>query len=159
MCAIIDHSVTFEVFGRKQTGAGVQFRKWLDDGGGKLVVGGKNLEELTENGNFRRWFLEERRVGRRVLQIKNEIISECQEILIRDGLFRSDDEHVLALALVSGARLLYTNDRDLKRDFVNDKIVTDPGGKVYTTLGGKEFTGEHRKLLETENICGGGERS
>ena len=46
MCAIIDASVVFEVFGKKQTGAGIEFRKWLDNNRGQLVVGGKNLEEM-----------------------------------------------------------------------------------------------------------------
>ena len=76
MCAIIDANVTFEVFGRKQTEAGVQFRNWLDGDRGRLVVGGKNLKELRKNGNFRRWFTEERRRGGRVRQIKKETISE-----------------------------------------------------------------------------------
>ena len=114
MCAIIDANVTFEVFGTKRTEAGVRFRDWLDGGRGRLVVGGRNLEELTRNRNFERWFREERRRGGRVRQTRNEIISERQQALVRDGLPTSDDEHVLALALVSGARLLYSNDRRLK---------------------------------------------
>ena len=158
MCAIVDHCVTFEVFGRKQTAAGVQFRNWLDSGRGKLVVGGKNLEELSQNGNFKRWFVEERRLGRRVLQIRQEKITRCQEALVSGGLLKSDDEHVLALAMVSGARLLYSNDGDLKRDFRNSKIIRDPVGRVYTTQEGKDFTLTHRELLEKENLCSGGQR-
>ena len=157
MCAIIDANVTFEVFGRKQTEAGVRFRNWLDSGRGILVVGGKNLEELAKNRNFGRWFREERRRGGRVRQTRNEIISERQQALVRDGLPTSDDEHVLALALVSGARLLYSNDRRLKNDFLNARIIQEPGGKVYTTQQGRrhvtQFTNEHEALLRTENLC------
>ena len=158
MCAIIDANVTFEVFGTKQTEAGVRFRNWLDGGRGRLVVGGRNLEELTRNRNFERWFREERRRGGRVRQARNEIISERQQALVRDGLPTSDDEHVLALAQVSGARLLYSNDRRLKNDFLNAEIIREPGGKVYTTQReGRHvtrFTAEHEKLLRTENLCG-----
>ena len=157
MCAIIDANVTFEVFGRKQTEAGVRFRNWLDSGRGILVVGGRNLEELAKNRNFERWFREERRQGGRVRQTRNEIISERQQALVRDGLPTSDDEHVLALALVSGARLLYSNDRRLKNDFLNTRIIQEPGGKVYTTQQGRrhftKFTNEHEALLRTENLC------
>ena len=157
MCAIIDANVTFEVFGRKQTEAGAQFRNWLDGGRGRLVVGGKNLEELSKNRNFERWFREERRRGGRVRQTRNEIISDRQQALVRDGLPTSDDEHVLALALVSGARLLYSNDRRLKNDFLNAEIIQEPGGKVYTTQRGRRhvtyFTNEHEELLRTENLC------
>lgn len=59
MCAIVDASAVFEVFGRRQTEAGRQFRDWLDSGRGQLVVGGKVLEELTQTetsiaGSWRR---------------------------------------------------------------------------------------------------------
>ena len=154
MCAIVDANVTFEVFGRKQTEAGVEFRSWLDSDRGSLVVGGKNLEELERNGNFIRWFSEARRLEGRVRQIKRKIMSERQQVLVQGGLLKSDDEHVLALALVSGARLLYTNDGDLKDDFRNPDIISDPEGKVYTTQEGKEFGVEHRELLEAGNLCG-----
>ena len=158
MCAIIDANVTFEVFGSKQTEAGIQFRNWLDSGRGKLAVGGKNLSELTKNGNFTRWLAEARRLGGRVRQIRNETISERQEALVRDGLRRSNDEHVLALALVSGARLLYSNDRKLKNDFRNIEIISQPEGKIYTTQGNRNFTAGHRELLQNRNLCGGGEQ-
>ena len=160
MCAIIDANVTFEAFGKKQTEAGVQFRNWLDGDRGRLVVGGKNLVELARNGNFIRWFSEERRRGgRRVRQIRNELVSEREQTLVGDGLLTSDDKHVLALALVSGARLLYSNDRRLKNDFLNAEIIQEPEGKIYTTQDGKKhcgnYTAEHRELLQTEDLCGG----
>ena len=79
---------------------------------------------------------------------------ERQQVLVQGGLVKSDDEHVLALALVSGARLLYTNDSALKSDFSNTEIIADPEGNIYTTHEGKEFRAEHRELLETENLCG-----
>ena len=45
--------------------------------------------------------------------------------------------HVLALAQVSGARLLYSNDQTLQRDFKNSKLIKNPRGNVYTTLRNK----------------------
>lgn len=156
MCAIIDADVVAEVFGRKRTEAGIQFRNWLDSGQGKLIVGGKNLTELAKNGNFGRWFAEERRRGGgRVHQVRNKMIRERQEMLVRDGVRKSNDEHVLALALVSGARFLYSNDRKLKNDFRNMEIISEPGGMIYTTHQSKKFTEEHRALLQTENLCSG----
>ena len=157
MCAIIDKDVLFEAFGRKQTEAGIQFRGWLDSGRGTLVVGGQNLKELTQNKNFERWFMEERRREDRVRQIKDEIISKREQALGRDGRLRSNDKHVLALALVSGARLLYSNDCILKIGFLNAEVIQKPRGKVYTTRRGKkyskDFTDEHKHLLQTKNLC------
>ena len=44
---------------------------------------------------------------------------------------QSNDEHMLALALASGARLLYTADQALINDFTDHRIVNEPRGKVY----------------------------
>ena len=56
----------------------------------------------------------------------------------------SNDVHVLALALVSGARLLYTNDAALIMDFKNSKVIANPRGKVYTTSKTVRFTTTHK---------------
>ena len=154
MCAIVDANVTFEVFGRKQTEAGTTFRRWLEGDRGTLVVGGRNLDELAHNGNFGRWFREARRSTDRVRQVDRASIETQEQRLRRAGGLKSDDEHVLALALASGARLLYTNDRALQDDFANGRIIQRPKGRVYATQGSGSLTSEHRELLDTEGLCG-----
>ena len=154
MCAIVDANVTFEVFGRKQTEAGTRFRRWLDGDRGTLVVAGRNLEELAHNGNFGRWFQEARRSTGRVRQVDRASIEIQEQRLRRTGGLKSDDEHVVALALASGARLLYTNDRALQDDFANGRIIQRPKGRVYATQGSGNLTSEHRELLDTEDLCG-----
>ena len=153
MCAIIDACVTFEVFGKKQTKAGIKFKDWLDRNNGILVVGGRNLEELQKNKNFKKWFLEARRSSGFVTQIKESDITEFIQKGLRNRKFRSDDKHVLALAEVSGARLLYTNDKKLKDDFTNPNIISNPNGAVYTTqLSDGEINQAHIDLLN-RNHC------
>ena len=152
MCAIVDASVAFEVFGRKRTPAGIRFRDWLDSGRGQLVVGGRALEELVRNRNFASWLVEARRMSGRVRQIGGARIRQRQDELARCGVLHSDDEHVVALALVSGARLLYTDDARLQRDFVNPAVV-DPTGRVYTSRPDGHFTAEHRALLDAKDLC------
>ena len=66
------------------------------------------------------------------------------------GVCKSNDLHVLALALVSGARLLYTNDTALIDDFGNRDIVARPRGKIYTTA---QVTDAHRRLLAARDLC------
>ena len=155
MCAIVDVSAAFEVFGSRQTDAGRKFRDWLDNGSGQLVVGGKVLEELKQNGNFRHWFQEARRSSGRVRQFRAATVREQEERLDR-GLMRSNDQHVVALALVSGARLLYANDKRLQHDFTNRQVISGVEGRIYTsrpTAG--RFTDDHQALLQTPNLCGG----
>ena len=72
---------------------------------------------------------------------------------LRDGVCKSNDLHVLALALVSGARLLYTNDTALIDDFGNREIVTRPRGKIYTTAQNADVTDAHRRLLGARDLC------
>ena len=155
MCAIVDADVVHQLVGPKQTEAGKRFREWLDSGRGELVVGGKNALELTHNKNFERWFVEARRLGRRVRLIRESMIEEAEGQL--GGTVTSNDLHVIALALVSGARLLFTDDRRLRNDFRNPAVISGPDGRVYTTRGNVErrFTAEHRGLLENDNLCGG----
>ena len=47
---------------------------------------------------------------------------------------KSNDRHILAMALASGARLLYTKDGRLSRDFRNPAIINNPQGVVYSRV-------------------------
>jgi hypothetical protein len=57
---------------------------------------------------------------------------------------RSNDVHILALARVSGARVLFLRDNNLHSDFKNTKILR-PKGKIYQGQ-------RHKKLLD-EVLC------
>ena len=157
MCAIVDTNVISEVI-RGKTEAGIKFKDWLENRKGKLIVGGKHLEELMGDNSFERWFMEMRRSDV-VEQISNELIQIHQSNLDQRNDLKSNDSHVLALAIESGARLLYTNDGNLKKDFSNKNIISSPLGKIYTT---KEIKGQiergkfrraHRDLLNNKNLC------
>ena len=66
----------------------------------------------------------------RAIEVKAERLHEEETALAEQIV--SDDPHVLALARVSGARLLYTNDANLMADFKNKRLIDDPRGSVYT---------------------------
>ena len=76
-----------------------------------------------------------------------------QRELRREGVCKSNDLHVLGLALVSGARLLYTNGTALIDDFGNRAIVARPRGKIYTTARNAAVTDAHRRLLAARDLC------
>lgn len=154
MCAIIDNNVRHEVFGAPdvQTPAGQFFFTWVDSGKGKLVVGGKLLKELSEYQNFSRWFRQARRIGQAVRIPDDEVDAETAALASRH-ICKSNDAHVLALARVSGARLLFTNDQDLQDDFGNREIIRDPRGRVYTTRSHQNISRSHRNLLNRTDLC------
>lgn len=148
MCAIIDNNVRDELVKENPSAIGSHFRKWLSDRKGKLVVGGKLLEELRENVAVKLWISSRIQAGV-VDHIEDRKVDEMTDF-IRDQC-RSDDPHIIALARVSGARLLYTADRDLMDDFRNRKLLGGRiQGKIYNANIEKDtLSGAHKSLLET----------
>ena len=157
MCAIIDANIAHEVFGDKRPEAGEEFFKWLLKGKGRLVAGSKLLEELKRT-KYRRWARQAifyAGIFRPV--IGDEVNAKTKELEQRKrkikDTYKSDDPHILALAQVSGARLLYSNDGDLQEDFGNKDLIDNPRGKVYSTRHSKNFQRSHRGLLNNRDLC------
>ena len=61
------------------------------------------------------------------------------------GNIRSNDLHILALARADGVGLLYTDDKKLRRDFRDKKLI---GGAIYRD--------RRDAALLTEDACAGG---
>ena len=152
MCRIVDANVASEVFGDDRPPAGQRFFDWLSSPRGQLVVGGELRRELSRSHRFVRWLGNAIRYGRAQSMADEEVEARTEELRQRE-VCRSDDEHVLALALVSGARLLYTNDAALIEDFKNREIVQNPTGKIYTTARNNRVTAAHRRLLADRALC------
>ena len=142
MCAIIDANVVHETVGNGATPAGRAFLKAMKPSR-RMVVGGKLYDELKTNRAFREWLAAASRAGR-VLQVNAAAVDEAAARL--SGQCESNDEHVIALAQVSGARLLFTKDEALMRDFRNPALCR-PRGTVYTTATTQDFTPAMKKLL------------
>ena len=156
MCAIVDANVAHEVFGSSPQPAGERFFEWLERGSGRLVVGGKLLEELAASTEgFIRWASGAVASGR-VRIVDEAKVDERTEDIRRAGACESDDPHILALAQISGARLLYSNDGDLQQDFKKKQLIDNPRGKVYSTRKSKKFTSTQQRLLADKNLCRAG---
>ena len=153
MCAIIDANVAHEAFGTgKSTAAGRAFREAVDAGRLLLVVGGRVLDELDLNQGFRQWRAAAAQFGR-VRVLDRQVVDAGANQLRSTQACQSNDEHVVALAQVSGARLLFTNDHQLQQDFRSKRLIDGPRGSVYTTRKGPALTGSHRRLLANRSLC------
>ena len=153
MCAIIDANVAHEVFGSNLQSAGERFFDWIERGTKRLVVGGMLREELEQSSEeFRKWARVAVRTGK-IRIVNNNDVDERTRELENEGGYESNDPHVLALAQVSGARLLYSNDSDLQEDFDNKDLIDNPRGKVYSTRHSKNFQRSHRGLLNNRDLC------
>jgi hypothetical protein len=149
MCAIVDANVRDQVFGNATSPAGEYFRKWLTTGKGKLVLGGRLRLELADNTNFDQWLHQAVQAGR-VVNIRDIEVESATEDILKEQICKSDDPHVIALAIISGTRLLFTNDIALESDFKG--IIRQ--GRVYTTKREISVTRAHRKLLGSrQQLC------
>ncbi len=164
MCAIVDANVVSELWESGGTAAGQAFRKAVEQGRVPLVLGGTLSDELSGAGESMRRWLAELQLAGRLVQVDGEQVarrtSELNQVNV-DGTAQcsSDDEHVIALALVSGARLLYTNDAALTDDFKDKTLVDAPRGRVYTTRASGDLRGGHRALLRRTDLCSRGAAS
>ncbi len=155
MCAIIDVNVLGEVFTPDRAPPGEQFFDWLETPRARLVVGGKLLEELSENGKFRAW-VKEGILGGRVRRFPDETVEQETSAVRAKRLCRSKDEHIIALARVSRARLLYSRDGDLRADFKNPALIAGPRGRIYPTCESGKAVKRRRDLLNRTDLCPNG---
>ena len=164
MCGILDANSAHEVFGMSPTPAGEDFLDWINSEKGALVVGGKQLEELRRavSERYYEWANEAILDGRLRLEDQIRVTAETER-LTNTGGCKSNDEHIIALAIISGARLLYSHDVDLQTDFKNRGLFSESPildgvrrvlrGKVFPT-GTTSKAGRSRKaMLQSENLC------
>ena len=149
MCAIIDAGCANEVFGNGRNPAGRAFFDWIAKGRGQWVLGGKNRRELLKT-SAQAW-LKELTIAGRVYICDEEAVDE-RAIELRPAC-ASNDEHVIALAQISGARLVYANDGLLQKDVRDASLVSQPRGKVYSTRLSTNFNRSHQGLLRRNDLC------
>lgn len=132
MCIIVDNNLVQRVLLNSTDAKFIPLRKQLF--GSKrptqrLLYGGRLRDEYMVNGNVRRILLELERAGR-TLVLAADLI-EREEAIVKATLpCCSNDTHVIALARLSGVRVLVSDDSDLQRDFKNRRILF-PRGKCY----------------------------
>ncbi len=146
MCAIVDNNVRDRFFRQPVDDDLQPLWKWIDDGKGVLVVGGHLLTELSGSRNAADAIQTWERAGRAVIVDKVRVDDETQR-LRADGSCVSDDEHVIALARLSGARRLCSDDRLLHQDFRNPALINNPRGRVY------QYRSQAANLLNHEGSC------
>lgn len=138
MCLIIDANCISEFLGNSPAAKPVA--QWLMKRTSKLALGGSKL-----SGEYRK-------CGR-ILLILKELqargqIHKCSDDLVDmkeaeiDGNIKSDDPHIIAIAILSGARLLYSHDQLLHMDF--SRLA--PKGKIYQSEN-------HAHLLQSAPCC------
>ena len=150
MCAIVDVNNCHKIFGdpEQRTPAGRYFFDWLEGSTGRLILGGTKFNsEIGKVGHYIRWLKTAIRTGR-AHRVKDHLVDTGEQELATSNVCKSDDLHLIALARIGGARLLFSEDPDLHDDFRNPGIIANPRGKVYSTKVDDEVSAEHRRLLD-----------
>jgi len=142
VCLIVDANVA-SIFLAQQNAV----TDWLLGKSGRLVAAGKLRLELAKNDVVRRLLVRLDQAGRLRSADANKLEQEEQR-LRTSATCVSNDPHVLALAIVSGARTLATEDQYLIRDFRNEAIIDQPRGNIYRNPA------VHGRLLRHTASCG-----
>jgi len=147
MCVIIDASIAPLLFRNPPDKNFLPVSNWLHDPNkdGRLVYGGRLTQELFRVESTRRYLRALQQAGKAFL-IPDRAISAEEAHVIALRLCRSNDPHVIALARISGARTLCSDDEDLHHDFKNLRLIK-PKGYVYQEPG-------HAHLLRHTKSCG-----
>ena len=93
-----------------------------------LVYGGTKLRK--EFASVQSQIASLDRAGRASLMPQTDVDQEEMQIEESPHL-TSNDAHIIAIARVSGSRLLCTNDKKLQTDFKNLNLLSSPKGNVY----------------------------
>ena len=146
MCVIVDANMASAVFSRPPADEVKPVVTWLLKGKGVLIHGGKLTSELSRLSQARKTLVELRRSGKAIdVEAENPSLF-ATEVAWCKARCRSNDPHVIAIARLSGARTLVTNDSRAMEDFKNTNLVAKPGGKIYQRE-------EHAALLAHTRGC------
>ncbi|MCY3551117.1 MAG: hypothetical protein OXH39_11715 [Candidatus Poribacteria bacterium] len=128
MCVILDAN-TFGKFKNPTDEDMAPVWKWLDNRNGKIVYANtEKFEDEWEKGGMSPLRDQMMRAGQ--LKLVSEGVQEKANEL--EGEIASNDEHIIALAIVASVKVLISyreGDGDLFDDFRDKNLV---GGRVYT---------------------------
>lgn len=163
MCIVIDANV-FSSIANKEASTHAEFRpliQWISSGKGKIVFGGtKYGEEVAKNRRYSEWLVELER-NRKIVPIDHKLVDPLMDFLA-DTVSGPDydDHHIVSILLVSGCRLVCSEDKGLHSLIYVcyqpqlKKLVTDNCPNVKKPIRPKIYQKKkHSPLLCDENIA------
>ncbi len=145
MCLILDANRAGKFFAPSPGPDDACVWAWLERGG-KLVFGGHLADEIQKVVRAQKMLVELKRSGK-AHRAQDEAVRAAEAGLVGVALL-SNDKHVVALALATRTRRLFSDDQALTQDFTNPAILSKPRGKVYNRAA-------HAHLLAHTDGCPG----
>lgn len=158
MCIILDVHKVDSVFGRATRAASVVeknvARRIIERTLGLAAGGTRYFRELRDSVSHegQQFFLENWRNPSQPGPVQPKVsalFDEKEQKLIELRVCQSNDEHIIAIAMVTGARLLMSDDLPLGRDF-RDRNIVDPPGRVVPEDADRR---QIERLLDSGSIC------
>ena len=152
MCIIIDACCLAVVFSGKVEGH-EEFKPvkdWISDGKGKMVYGGtKYKEELKRAKRYHRIVNELRRAGR-AIEVDLTLVDHAEtEVIAKTCHTTFNDQHLLAIVIISRCRLLCTEDK-AAIPFIKDNSLYPRGIRKPKIYSGRKG---NARLLNDANIA------
>jgi predicted nucleic acid-binding protein len=151
MCIIIDTNVFAHVFNKKST-FHIEFtpvQEWIIKGKGKIVYGGsKYKKELRLAVKYFKLFVELEKINKTVKLDDSEVDKREREVSKAKKHHDFNDEHLVAMVLASGCRLVCTKDSSAM-PFIKDQIFYTGAAKRPRIYSGKK----NKDLLNDSNIA------
>ena len=143
MCIIVDTN-TFHKFREPDDEDMEPVWTWLEKKDGKIAYSDiEKLENEWDRGGMQNLRNRLRRTGKLKIVSPQDVQEKANQLR---GEIESDDEHIIALAITAGVKVLVSyreGDRDLFTDFKNRQLV---GGRVYTRKA-------HARHLLRQDTC------
>ena len=143
MCLIVDNDVGQSFFSSQRGDPYFPALDWIRRKDGRLVVGGR-LWIKEYYGTQRANLVQSLEQAGRAIIYPASIVNAEEDAVKFDC--KSNDAHIIALARVSGARVLCTQDSTLEDDFKNQALVNSPRGHIYKNAA-------HQHLLRHHGSC------
>lgn len=144
MCLILDVNIVHRVFPQPSQDF-IPIFDSLSKKRARIAYGGHLKTEYRALHKFWRILVELDRGGSARPVDDNRVQQETDRLRREDGCC-SDDHHIIALALVSGVRLLCSEDRELHADFKNRSLLNPPGS-IYQDASHAHLVRQHCSML------------
>lgn len=141
MCLIVDNDVIALVLFHEESDYKLLFRAINKLSTNKrlfLVYGGELRRQYRGSERIINRLNQLGAAGRAKIYPDSEVDMATSTVRAR-GVCISNDEHIIGLALVTEARILCTNDGNLKRDFQNRVLLPDRRGKIWSASAHKHL--------------------
>ena len=133
MCvrAILDASAFRHLCESSAHSAGHQLRRWIERGDGVVVYSSGHTQYACELNRYSvaRELLHDYNQRGLAIDIEASLAQAALPRILDRAIRRSNDAHVLALAAVTDATVLFACDGKLREDFADSRILSTVGGQ------------------------------